>query len=218
MRTLDELFPYILPSVPGCPAELVRQHIIRTARHFCHLTHAHMVVTDPAAVKAGVSEYEIDIPVDLEVVLLYKVWYGTKQLSIAPAADVGHPLAFVAPPIDGETLERGDPTSVVLTGARKVFIDPAPRTANPKMLTMQLAVKPALSARALDDVLFEQWLDALVQGTISSLAAMPGQTFSSTDVALGAAINYRLATSQAKSEHFLGRVHANLTVRPRPLA
>ena len=59
---VDDLMPYILAEVPGCPVPTVRFAIIQAAAELCREAHTWNEIQDPMTLIDGQHTYQLDAP------------------------------------------------------------------------------------------------------------------------------------------------------------
>lgn len=215
MQTLDVFLSRLLPKVPTCSDPLARESLLDAAIEFCEKTQIVKVVSEPQITQAGVCAYDLELPVQQRAVLTTKVWYGTKQLSPAPEDAVNAILAYVEQAGDYHA-ERGTPRVFYELSPGTIGIYPLPQDTTPLMLSAKVATKPTRSATQLEDILFDDWCDAIVAGAQARIVSIPGQFFSGSPDRAQQAFQYWIG--QAKSLSLRGRVQASLSVTQRPAA
>lgn len=194
MKKLDAFLPYVLPSVAGCSQPLAEQSIRDAAIQFCEDTHYLQLVSDPIDLVAGVSEYDIDVPVGHDVARLLNTWFGPEQ------RPTGRPqrAEFIAP----STLR----------------IWPVPQDNRPAAMQTCIALKPSRTATSLDDSMFSDWVEGIAAGAVQRICSVPGQAFSSDKDALKAMGTYNFWKNKARFEMTKKRTMTDLTVQMRRFA
>lgn len=215
MQELDAFLSRLIPSVAGCPDMLARRSLVDSAITFCEATHIIRVTSFPQPALAGIGAYEIDIPRDHKVCAVLRAWFGPREL--APMAeDMMHEVRTFTRNATGASQQQGEPSHFYESAPGEVSIYPLPLQTQSNMLTFRVATKPARAATRLDDVLAEDWIDAVVYGARAKLHAMPGQFYTSATIAADCAAHFTRAIGRAKSEALVGRNRASLTATMRP--
>jgi hypothetical protein len=212
MKTLDTFMSRLMPWVAGCPDPLARQALVDSAIEFCEETGITQLTVDPQSAVAGQGTYDMSVPSDHAVVVTKKVWYGTRLLEPAATTEIDTVLAYVA--------TAG--TTTPMTGAPSVYYEitpgvvglyPVPDTSADNMISARVATKPTRSATSLDDILFNDWVEAIVAGARKRLHAMPAQFYSDDGKAMEQERVFRYYINRAKGISTRGRVQGSISVR-----
>lgn len=204
--------PRLLPSVPGCSDPLARQALLDAAIEFCEETQIVRVTTDPMFLAGGDATYTVGVPTDQRVVLTQRAWYGKTELRPAPSSAIGNIGVYVPATVTDQTQV---PQFFIESAPGEISLYPTPGTLADELLTFRVATKPSRSAATVENVLFEDWSEALVAGALMRLHAIPDTPFFSDGHAMRRAMQFQLAISRARSEAQRGRVRGSLTVAPR---
>ena len=200
MALLSSLYPDVLPYVPGCPDPMLDQEIRRAAIEFFRRSRAWMAWLDPIVVSSAIQEYDLDLPANAQVFRIeaaslngreYPV-SGLRALTADPSYDNAEQAAAVS-------LDR---LSVVLTQA----------LGDGDRLQIRAALTLSKTALSLDDALFDQHSDAIVEGAKYRLMRVPGVLHKPQE-AQEARGNFEAAIAAAS--HSAWRGHTNATPRAR---
>lgn len=192
--------------VPGCPQPVALQALLDTAIDFCERTMAVRHTADPVRVRAGEPTYDVDMPGESAVVRILNVWYDGARLELAPAQMVTEHGAHVV----GQAV--GTPRAAYVIEPATVRVFPVPDLASDGLLTVQAALKPSRKAQRVDDILYDDWAEAIVAGAVARLAAVPGTSFSNADLVVLGAAQYQAGLNAAKLESRKGRVVGDVRV------
>lgn len=214
MKALSLFLPRILPHVVGCPEVTAQEALIDTAIEFCERTLVVQKTLNQLDTEKAWNEYTLPTPNDQVVVIPVAVWFKAKLLEPVAAQAIQNVQAYTDN-ISGSTVTQGTPTSYFWTAPNTLGLYPVPDTDEVETLTVRAALKPKRSATQLEDVLFDDWLDPLVSGTLARLHAMKDQPWASSDRALLRSREFRNGLQRARIESSQGRVRANLSVNLR---
>lgn len=217
MQPLDNFLPRLIPWVSGCPVPLAHQALVRSAAVFCDETNVIRSMVEPIDIIAGEPTYDVDLGMDLEVTRLMAAWLGTKQLALPTANNGVSPLTNYSPLGPTAELKAGEPIGVRSIYANTVTLMPPPDESVKSKLTLLVATRPKVSARQLDDALFDRWSEGIVAGAIGILASMPGQPFSDMNQATIADARFWRTVNRARIEARRGEVGTSMRVRNNPL-
>ena len=213
MQALDVFLSRLLPSVNGCPDPLARQALIDAAIEFCEETQVVQVTSEPQGVTKAVGVYDLDMPAQQGVVVTLKAWYGVTPLQPAPITAVNSILAYVSS-AGTDTPTLGTPAYFYEFSPAVIGVYPVPDSTAESMFSARVATKPLRSATQVEDVLYNDWVEAIVCGAKYRLHSMPEQFFSSDAKAAQALAQFRGQVIRAKSAGLRGRVSSSLAVSP----
>lgn len=200
MALLSALYPDVLPYVPGCPDPMLDQEIRRAAIEFFRRSRAWMAWLDPIVVSSAIQEYALILPANAQVFRIeaaslngreYPV-SGLRALKADPSYDNAEQAAAVS-------LDR---LSVVLTQA----------LSDGDRLQIRAALTLSKTALSLEDALFDQYSDAIVEGAKYRLMRVPGVLHKPQE-AQEAQGNFEAAIAAAS--HSAWRGNTNATPRAR---
>jgi hypothetical protein len=217
MQSLDVFLPRVLLKANGCSDPLARQAVLDSCIEFCEESHIVQFTSAPQPVVEGLMTYELDTPADQEVSATLRVWYGTRQLSPATPDQIDTILAYVDT-AGGQTPPKGEPSVFFESSPGVIAIYPAPNQTAPSMFSARVASRPARIATTVEDILYKDWVEAIVAGALARICSVPNQFFSSDAVAARGAAEFRYGVNRASSIRRRGRVEASLSIRVRGLA
>jgi hypothetical protein len=168
--SIEQFYQYVAPHVSGAPKQVVLNEIMGAVIEFCDETDVVEVDLDPVAVSAGDTEMELDLP------------SGTRVSRVKSLT-----------PLDGAP--RFNEGSYALNGRLIKFIAPLPMELT---IVATVALKPTRSSAKCDDTIFEDWLDAIVAGTLYKLKLMSGREWADTQAAMVNEALFRRAKVNAK--------------------
>lgn len=190
--------------VPSCPQPLAAQSLVDTAIDFCRETGVLRYDIGPLDVQFGVSDYLLDPSGDMRIVRVLSASYRGAQLAPTPAA-----------PADGAV---GTPREISSPNSSQVRVYPAPDETQTSVLRVTATVTLSPAITEIPDVLYTDWLEAIVSGAAARISAIPDQPFTNPMVAAGAAMRYQQQLTRAQAEAAGPRILSNARVRQRPLA
>lgn len=215
MQSLDLFLSRLIPKVPGCPDPTARRALVDSAIEFCEETAIIQSTSDPQPMTAGVGVYSVDTVVQQRVVATLKVWHGTNQLQPAPADQVDAILAYVSA-VGAATAVQGTPTVFYEFSPGQIGIYPVPdATAAALPFSARICTKPDRTATSVEDVLYHDWIEAIVAGAAARLQDTPGHAFSSPGTAQTERSKFWLDVSKATNIALRGRIRTSVSVRGR---
>jgi hypothetical protein len=194
----------------GCPEPLAQQALVDAAINFCEVTQTVVTDLDPVNVRAGVRNYELDLPSQSQLSQISRVWYKGRRLGAVPAIDAN----------DVEALS-GEPVYYYSTSVDELLVltlYPMPAEDAAGELQVRATTKPTRSATSLPNVLYNRWAETIVNAALERLHSMPGMAF--TDPAKAAVLQARLRHEMyvARVDAMRGGIVSSLTVTKRPFA
>lgn len=217
MQSLDMFLPRILPSVPSCPDLLARQALVDAANEFCDETLLVQYTCDPIDSIQGTGAYELDVPAQQVVAAVLKVWYRGTSLSPAAASEIDLIEAY-ANGATGATPQQGTPRAFYELTPGVIGVYPVPDVTATAVISARVATKPTRSATALEDVLYNDWVEAVSAGALSRITAIPSQGFSSDLMSQAYALKFNQGISRATNLRMRGRLVGSMSVSPVMLA
>lgn len=205
MKSLDDFLTFLMPYVPGCPDPLARQALVQSAIEFCSRTEIAQELST-LTLHAGTDTYDLDVPNQQVLVNVLEVVYEGRVIDA-----VSYPVAQLPP---------GRPQGVLkpLPESTELTVVPAPDAASATTLTVRAAFRPTPKTTQLVDELFNNWHDAVVQGALKRLCAMPGQMFTSASTVMLATQAFVDYITEARLVARKKRLVQSDRVRPHPFA
>ena len=205
MKPVSDLFPRLLPYVPGCSEPLAHQALVDAAIAFCEEAMVLREALEPVVTQPGVADYDLEVPPQHMLGRVVSVSIDGIALQPLPSEPT-----FVSPTVLGKPsaylVVRQDDELVL-----RVF--PTPNEAY--TLDVFAVLLPSRDAVNFSNVLVTTWADAVVNGALSKLLAMPGQPFSDAGAAALATAYYTSRVKRARMDGSLLRSQGSLSVRLR---
>lgn len=211
MKAISSFMSRILPHVAGCPDVVAQEALVDTAIEFCEKTLVVQQTLDPVSTQAGIIEYSLDAPTNEMVVAPVSAWYKTTLLQPVSAQEIRNVQAYSV----AFSPQENSPTYYFWTAPGTVGLYPIPSTSEPSVITVRAALKPTRDATTLEDVLYDDWIDTLVAGTLARLHMMKDTNWASADRALIHSREFRVGVQRARIESSMGRIRTSVSVRLR---
>lgn len=180
---IEDLYPYVVPDLPGCPDETLRQAFVLTAIDFCQKTLVWNEIADAVQLVDGVSDYDIDYPSGAIAQTVTGVWCGEMELIPKSISELNDEIPNWRAATSNRPRYYNSPAD---WGSIRVYPIPsgiAEATPRPT-ITLRGTFLPKLSATELPNFMAERFLDCLTSGVKGRLMLQPRQTW--TDAQLGA--------------------------------
>lgn len=179
----DVFYPYVLPSVIGCPNPTADLHIRQAAIEFCRRTLCHTVTLDPITADGINTKFELELPSQTQPVKIMAAEVAGKE---CPVMDTQRGLQLV----------RQDSVAEFCFTQDKKTLDVHPPRAKGDTIVVDVALMPTPTAKSLDDDVAQAYMQEIAYGALASLQMLPQQTW--TDAGMAAAnkalFNQRIAT------------------------
>lgn len=167
MATLEDFLPDVLPHCAGVPAPLAERAVLHALREFCtrsgylRATATFETVTDESAT----GEYTLAPVAGLEVAsVVTPIEHGTVQPRL-----VTEEWLAVNYRSDWRTVTGDEARYFVAPAKTVVRLVPYPTTAVAGDLRVSYVVRPALTSPTIDDLLLEEWSEAIGWGAQARL-------------------------------------------------
>jgi hypothetical protein len=208
---LDALFPSLLPRLPSCPYDLVRNAVREAARRFCRDSKVWRVFLPPIPVVDGQGTYALT-PEDanIEVVDVHSV-KNSAGLPLHPKT-----LDQLARVLPNWSSAVGSPVWFSVQLPMTLTVHPTPmNTPALAVLNVRVVQAPTMASGDLDPLLTVRYSEALVAGALANLFAMTDEAWSRPREVDKQTANFLrdidLAKIDVVHEHAVG----NLVVQPR---
>lgn len=157
MKTWADIYDLYLRDIPECTYITAADALRDAAQVFCERTRAWRMTLNPVLTVAGVAEYAIPLPLDIELVRVFSAKIGGRDTPLVREACQG---------------ERG----IVIHGLRTYTVYPTPEAA--QGVVLNVAIEPSNAATGLDDVIFAKYARIIAKSAKARLLAMENQPFS----------------------------------------
>jgi hypothetical protein len=188
--TWDKLYPYVQPYVPGCPEVVIKTHLQEAAAEYCANSEVWRYNLEPSFTSKNTSDYELDVPnrAVLENIMVL-------MLDGVPMTHVSERHSFPRTDSDGSAV-TGTPTQYSVFQDASIRMYPTPLSKH--TFTGVLVVKPSLSAKGIEDFIFESHGRSIAAGAIARIAGIPNKEWSDPDVSMRSQIEFERAMCAAK--------------------
>lgn len=173
MTNWEQAAGLILPDLVDCPWELARDRLINASREFYTRSLAWRSDIDPFPLQANVDTYDAVDTLRSEVVRVLECWVDNQEIEPLTADQ------FTAERARGPA--AGPPEYMSVIGNQFVLL-PSPTT-DGALCRVSVALRPSFKAVGLDDTLWAQHIEAIVDGAKARLYMSQGKPY--TDATLG---------------------------------
>lgn len=168
MVELSAFVSRVAPNVMAAPTPVVEQAILDACIEFCEKSSILRQTLDQITVGAQSYEIDLDAPLMTKIVQVKRVWWGTTELDPV-SEDTSNVYAFTQS-ITGQSIVLGTPRQFTEVSSSIISLYPRPDVSG--YLTVRAALKPSRTATKVDDVLLEDWAEAIATGALSRLYKM----------------------------------------------
>jgi hypothetical protein len=204
---LSQFFPRLLPHVMGCSEPFAAQALLDSAIDFCQSTLAVVETLDPITVPIGADTVEIELSPGTQVAQVLSVAFDNSFVSPRPAWDKFTPPTGPGTPVFFVGVERDE--------AFHVQLIPAPDRLAPQGLRIKLALSPTRTATEVPTVLFDRYVEHIINGALARLYSTPDVGFYNEPKAAVAAAKARAGITSARIDSAHGRVVTSMRVQMR---
>jgi len=201
-KAWSEFYREVQPHVPGCPEDVIDQHLLRAAQEFCKRSEIWRVAISETTVQ-GQAVYE---PFTEGSALLE----NTARIAVS-----GRDLTRV-PDLyqnDGTEDVEGVPLAYGVVNGVELRLFPTPDAAY--QLTGVAVLKPSTRATGVEDFIYDTYERVIANGSLASLMMIPDKQWSNTE----SGMYYRgLFYSEADNAKRTDLVNSNLRVRNQSFA
>lgn len=215
MSTKYELFlDEVLPHVPGCSVELALLAIKNSVIEFCEKSLILQRDADPVTVLANVSDYDLDADTGYKVVKVMKAWYKNTELQPIAPDEIVSPSAY-NPNVVGSTASSQPPTRIYQKDDVTFSLYPAPPERVVGAVTMRVALKPTRSSTEIEDVIYEDYAEAIGYGAKYRLMGTPAKPFTNPQAAGSSLAMFMQLVNSARQKAVRGYVRSSMSVQMR---
>lgn len=209
MLAVSTFFPRIAQHVSGCSDPSMAIAVVDACIDFCETSMALRQFLPDTTCSVGVFAYTLATSDDEAVSRILSVKIDGGAILPIPL-ETG---AYAAP------VENSTPTGYYTTRADSLLLlNLYPPPDDDYTLSVEVALKPKRTATQVQDDLFNLWGEAVCQGALSRLLAVPNTPYSDPAGAGAYKILALSAARHARIEGVVGRVQASRSVAAVPFA
>lgn len=207
MANLESITAIVRALIPKCPAPVVNRHLHRAARELCRNSLAWTAVIPAESVVSSSFPMEIVDSSSTRVVKILSVRRDDVQLEQSD-------IATEEQLSDAWRSSTGVPLRWIEESPGVLLIVPLPDEAC--SVDVEVAIEPASSSMEIGDALLLDHEDTLVAGTVHRLCMIPGQPWSSPEMAAYYKGEFDKGIDDAKADtHKNRRVGSAITMNTR---
>ena len=211
MKSVSAFRTRIAPRVPGCSDALIDQAVLDACIDFCDRTLVVKRMLDSFLTKPLQTIYDLDGANQQTVARVMRVWVDSTEITPLDEDGIGNPFGFISS-VPGQTNTGAMPRFFNETDPGSVGFYPRPDRAY--TINMRVALKPTRTATQVEDQLFENWVEVVMDGAFARLFAMPAQEFSSPTTSRDHSLKFEIGINAAMLEARRGKTRAQSRVTP----
>jgi hypothetical protein len=216
MKLWSDFEEMILVDVPGCPSVAVELAVKNTVIEFCEKTLIHQVTLDPITLRAGVLDYDLDVPTGYRLQKIMKVFFQGKPIDAVAPDSINVPDAYAAR-IGGYTPGRSGPVAYTQKDLSTVSFLPIADQTYANAVTIRAALSPLRDSTGCEDFLYENWGEFIACGAKARLMMTPSKPYTNLDAASINQGRYNSAINDARQRANRGNVRSDLRVQLRKI-
>jgi hypothetical protein len=170
MQSLSVFRPRIAPRVEGASDALIDQAVIDTCIDFCDRSNVVKRMADSFVTVAGRAQYDLPTLNQQSVSTVMRVWVDANEITPIDEDAIRTPFGFVSA-VPGVNNPSGVPRFFNETDPGTISLYPVPGAVY--TINMRASMRPMRAAKQVEDQLFEDWVDTIVDGALVRLYAMP---------------------------------------------
>ena len=213
-KAYSAFLDYVMPHVPGCTNEMALLEIRNACIDFCEKSLILQRDHDPVTVVKGQVDYDFEPPTGYLVTKLMKAWYKTKELPPLAPDEINRAEVYNRS-FTGADVGQTDPRNILQKDERTYTLYPVPSETVPMSLTMRIALKPTRASTTIDDVIFEDYAEAIAAGAKARLMMSPGKPYSNPQGAVAWLGMYQSGLNTARQRATHGNARGDLKVKLR---
>ena len=190
--------PYVQVNVPDCPKALIVEAIRQKVIEFCQRSLFLRQELDGFYTVADDNEYDLSPPVDNNIAQLLMLKVNKRELEPKTQDDMEE--------IYQEWRDQsGEPQYFFLKNTYTAILVPKPMGVYPVRLLV--ALKPTQAAQGVDEIIFEEYKDAIKHGALAYLMLMAEKTWSNPNMSAFYQSEFDTSVIEAKLRAEKGYAH-----------
>ena len=209
MANIQDLYPYVMPAVQGCPTNLVKNALRHAINEFCEKTLIWRSSFAPMDLIKDQSTYTMTAPVGTVVEAPVYVSVHNNILRPTNIEDLDQTCS-------GWRLSSANtPLMYYVDNNSELILVPTPSEDAAGELSVEAALKMDLTSDTLPDWMFQNWVETLAHGALMRLHAMPGHVWTDANTVAYHKSKFRDGISRAKAKTMKSFSRQSKTVQPR---
>lgn len=203
----EVFLPHVLPHVPNCFEDQAIVAIRNACVDYCDGTQIIQQDIDPITTIKGQNTYEIDVPTGYKLAHVMSLYHVGARMERKSELELQRLYTR-----DWQALS-GTPKVFTQFNQDEVVVALRPSETVRSAITGRICLVPSRSSTTVDGVLFERYLEHIVQGALARLKMTPDQPYTDAQAAMAHARIFDAATASTRSFVNGGMNHAPMRVR-----
>lgn len=170
--SIEKFFPYVLEDMPGVPDPSLRRALMSACIEFTNDSLLIQQNLDKITAIPGTPDYELALPDGYGLVQIMGAWYDGSRL-IPVSADY-----LDGQDQDWQSKTSENPTHIVSLVDSVITVFPTPTVKKTNVLKVRAALTYSRDSDTVDDVLYEDYVDAIAAGAKAILCMSPNKSYS----------------------------------------
>lgn len=214
MTSYEDFLSRVLIEVPGC-AEISALLAIKDACiEFCEKSLILVRDHDPITVYQNEVDYDLEAPAQMLVVKVMKAWMENNPID-PMFPDIVRDASVYNREYSSFQSAPSTPRKYLQKSERTISVWPLPDKTYMNGLTLRVALKPTRNSTAVDDVIHEDYADAIASGALSKLMRSSGKPYTDLRLAEDRRREFMAGLNVARQRSSHGHSRSNLSVRLR---
>lgn len=158
----SDFYPWVLPSVIGCPNPTLDLHIRQAVIEFCRKTACYTVTLDAITANGTDTQFDLDLPAQTQLV----------RIMAASVNGRDYPLVDT---LRGQQLVRSQSPQDFIFSADKLTVDVWPLRATGDLIGLEAMLTPSHTASQIDSDVISPYVQDIAFGALGSLMLMPAE-------------------------------------------
>lgn len=210
MKPVSAFRARIAGRVPGILDAVIDIAVLDTCIEFCEKTLVVRGMLDTFSTVALDRDYDLMPANQQSVAKVIRVWCDNNEITPVDDDAIGNPFGFVSS-VAGHGVDKGRPRYYNEVEPGVLSLYPIPDAAY--VINARVALRPTRSATHVPDALFENWCEAIVNGSLARLMMQPGEAMNPKLASLHQGL-YVVEVNKALLAANRGNTRAQSTVRP----
>ena len=194
----SQWLPYVQVNVPDCPKALIVEAIRQKVIEFCQKSLFLRQELDGFYTVADDNEYDLSPPIDNNIAQLLMLKVNKRELEPKTQDDMEE--------IYQEWRDQsGEPQYFFLKNTYTAILVPKPISIYP--VRILVALKPTQAAQGVDEIIFEEYKDAIKHGALAYLMLMAEKTWSNPNMSAFYQSQFDAAIQESKMRAEQGYAH-----------
>ena len=212
MASLSDVYPYVMPSVQGCPIGMVDTAIRNSLMEFCEKTRIWKYMCPTISLVDQQSLYPITSTDDNSIISM-PTYVGVDGFNIAPTNEED---LYALDPL-WRKAESRRPIFYYMDYNDNINLIPIPNLDPniPSVMQVEVSLKPSVTSTTFPDWIFNNWVEVIADGALMRLHTMPGKVWANPQIVSLYRGKYRDGITRAKSRAMKSFARQGKNAQPR---